>query len=87
MKFISCWLSDGRSVDLPVVQGIFKHLPLEKLRVQLTDPLVLKKYTEEGIRRTTWSVLRAFSPDWIKECFAGMDVPEARRRAILFLLG
>jgi hypothetical protein len=76
----------GREVELPVVQGILKHLDVEQLSALLEDPAVAVKYTIECLRVAPWPILRLFPRSWLLECLPKARLREGRVRAIEFLL-
>jgi len=77
---------DGSAVEIPVVQGILKHLGIEDLLRLLTDPDVALKYTLEALRIAPWPVLRHFPRSWLLECLPKARLPEGRARAVEFML-
>jgi len=77
---------DGSAVEIPVVQGILKHLGVEDLSRILTDPDVALKYTLEALRIAQWPVLRHFPRSWLLECLPKARLPEGRARAVEFML-
>ncbi len=77
---------DGTTVEIPVVQGILKHLDVDELTRVLTDPQVALKYTLEALRIAPWPVLRLFPRSWLLECLPRARLPEGRARAVEFML-
>jgi hypothetical protein len=77
---------DGRAVELPVVQGILKHLGEDELGRLLANPDVALKYTLEALRIAPWPVLRHFPRGWLLECLPKARLPEGRARAVEFML-
>ncbi len=79
--------SDGNPIELPVVQGILKHLDEHELARLLQDRDVALKYTLEALRIAPWPVLRHFPRSWLLECLPRAGLPEGRARAVEFMLG
>ncbi len=79
-------LPDGQSLEIPVVQGIFKHASADALFDLLKDPEVAAKYTREALRIAPWQVLRHFPREWLKTCLSQAHLPEGRTRALEYLL-
>lgn len=79
-------LPDGTAVEIPVVQGILKHLDVDELARLLEDPDVALKYTLEALRIAPWPVLRHFPRSWLLECLPKACLPDPRARAVEFML-
>ena len=77
---------DGSTVEIPVVQGILKHLDEDELARLLENPDVALKYTLEALRIAPWPVLRHFPRSWLLECLPKARLPEGRARAVEFML-
>lgn len=77
---------DGASIPLPVFMGVLKHPTERQLCELLTRPEVARKYTYEALRKLPWPALRQFPHDWLRACLAGSKLPNARRRAVEFML-
>jgi hypothetical protein len=67
--------------------GIFKHASAEMLRELLKKPAAAKKYTLESLRVAPWSVMREFSPSWLRQHIDEAGLGPMRKKAILFMLG
>lgn len=77
---------DGSAVELPVVQGVLKHLGEDELTRLLANPDVALKYTLEALRVAPWPVLRHFPRRWLLECLPKAGLPVGRARAVEFML-
>ena len=83
---VVCRMPDVGDLNLPVVQGIFKHLAPDALSELLKDPQIARKYTLEALRVAPWPVLGLFPREWLKTCLRDADLPEGRTRALEFML-
>ena len=83
---VVCRLPDGEAIEIPVVQGILKHLNPTQLADLLTDPEVALKYTLEALRVAPWPVLSRFPRDWLIACLPQASLREGRARALDFML-
>ena len=83
---VAVQLPAGEEIEIPVVQGILKHLSPEALFELLKDPQVARKYTLEALRVAPWQVLRHFPREWLKACLPQARLPEGRARALEFML-
>jgi hypothetical protein len=83
---VSCSLPDGRSLDLPVVNGILKHPSERTLPGLLTDPEIARKYTIAALRKASWKILRHFPTWWLIECLDTAELPPGRLNALRFML-
>ncbi len=77
---------DGSTIEIPVVQGILKHLGVQDLARLLADPHVALKYTVEALRIAPWPVLRLFPRAWLLECLPMAGLSDRRARAVAFML-
>ena len=84
---VICQMPGAREVEMPVVQGIFKHATPEMLFELLKDPQVALKITLEALRIASWPVLRLFPRDYLKACLPAAELREGRLRALEFMLG
>lgn len=82
----TCTTDGGDLVRLPIFAGILKHPTAAQLADLLDDPAVVRKYTQEALRKAPWSALRLFPRDWLLTCFAHAELPEGRRRALEYML-
>jgi hypothetical protein len=78
--------TDGGQLSLPVVPGILKHPRKDQLAELLLDSDVARKYTREALRKAPSQVLSHFPAWWLRVCLEDADIPESRRRALVFLL-
>ena len=83
---VTCELSPGRSVSIPIIAGILKHPHPDQLRSLLTVPDVVEKYTMEALRKASWPILRQFPREWLRECLDRAHLKPSRRKALAFLL-
>ena len=83
---VTCRLRDGTRVLVPVTPGLLKHPEVPELRRLLRDPVVVRKYTVEALRRAPWPVLREFPRAWLLRCMRRAPLTPGRRRALKFLL-
>ena len=83
---VTCVLTSGQRIDIPVVQGILKHPRIESLRQLLKDPDAAFKYTREAIRIAPWQVLREFPRHWLHMVMKESDIRPGRVRALNFML-
>lgn len=84
---VSCTIDGGEVIDVPVFGGILKHPDLDQLRELLRDPVVVRKYTHEALRRAPWSALQQFPRSWLLARLADAKLPAPRRHALDFMLG
>ncbi len=77
---------DEQQLRVPVFAGVLKHPTLPQLRELLSDPVVVRKYTREALRRLPWIALRRFPRSWLAACLPSADLSEGRRRALEFML-
>lgn len=77
----------GQTVQLPVIPGILKHPSIEQLPALLENPRVVRTYTTLALQKASWQVLKQFPKDWLTEGIPEAQLPDARKRALLFLLG
>lgn len=84
--YATCTLSRGRTLRVPVIVGIFKHLERQELKAALSDPDVVRKYTGEALRVANWFALRDFPPRWLRECMPRARLSRNRRAALNFML-
>ena len=84
---VVCTTESGELIEVPVFAGILKHPDSEQLRELLTDPVVVRKYTCEALRKAPWSALRRFPRAWLIDCMPHARLRSGRRRAFQFLLG
>jgi hypothetical protein len=78
---------DGARVRLPLFGGILKHPTLDQLRVMLEDPVVVRRYVREALRKAPWNALRRFPRALLLDCMADADLTPGRRGALELLLG
>ena len=83
---VTCELSPGRSVSIPIIAGILKHPHPDQLRSLLVVPDVVEKYTMEALRKASWPILRQFPREWLRECLDRAHLKPSRREALTFLL-
>ena len=83
---VTCVVDEAR-MDIPVFGGILKHPTLEQLRELLTDPVVVRRYTCEALRKAPWNALRDFPRALLIACLPLAILPDGRRRALELLLG
>jgi hypothetical protein len=76
----------NEEINIPVFQGILKHLKNEDLQKLLNNYYTIRKYTQEAIKKASWPLLRQFPGSWIRTCMKDLSIPPARREAIEFLL-
>ncbi len=76
----------GVSLDVPVFGGILKHPTLDQLEGLLSDPVVVRKYAREALRKAPWCALRRFPRVLLIACLAQADLPDGRRRAVELML-
>jgi hypothetical protein len=82
---IACAI-DAEAFEIPVFAGILKHPTIEQLRVLLVDPVVVRKYTCEALRKAPWAALRRFPPSLLRRWLDDADMRRERRAALAFLL-
>jgi hypothetical protein len=82
-----CTLASGEQLEVPVFPGILKHPAPDTLGELLTDPIVVKKYTLEALRRAPWPVLKHFDRAWLLACLDEARLSDRRRGALRFMLG
>jgi len=82
---VTCMV-DGVPIDVPVFGGILKHPTIDQLHELLTDPVVVRRYTCEALRKAPWNALRHFSRALLIASLPLADVPDGRRRALELLL-
>jgi hypothetical protein len=78
---------DEAPVDVPVFGGILKHPTIEQLCELLTEPVVVRRYTCEALRKAPWHALRRFPRSLLVEFLPLAGIPDGRRRALELLLG
>ena len=84
---VTCVVAPGEPpLEVPVFGGILKHPTTEQLAELLTDPVVVRKYTLEALRKAPWSALRRFPRGWLIACLRDARLPDGRRRALELLL-
>jgi len=84
---ITCELSPGNEITVPVVPGILKHPRPEELPALLSRPSVVRKYTMLALSKASWPILRQFPRAWLKLCLENARLKHSRRQALMFLLG
>lgn len=77
---------DGAPVDVPVFSGILKHPTIEQLCELLIEPVVVRRYTCEALRKAPWHALRRFPRSLLVECLPLATIPDGRLRALELLL-
>ena len=77
---------DGAPVDVPVFGGILKHPTIEQLCELLTEPVVVRRYTSEALRKAPWHALRCFPRALLIASLRTAQLPDGRRRALELLL-
>jgi hypothetical protein len=82
-----CTTEAGQALEVPIFAGILKHPSADQLAKLLTDPIVVRKYSVEALRRAPWKALRRFPRAWLLTCLGRAEIPEARRKALEFMLG
>ena len=83
---VTCEVSRGRTIEVPVIPGILKHPTLDSLAALLKKPHVMRKYTLEALQTASWPVLRQFPREWLKELLQDTTMRPSRLRALAFLL-
>lgn len=83
---VKCSLPTGKEIEVPVVQGILKHLTTDSLRGFLKNPDAARKYTIEALRKAPWPVLRQFPHGWLRDCIEDAHLEPRRSRALAFML-
>jgi hypothetical protein len=83
---VVCTLEDGVQLDVPVFVGILKHPTAQQLEQLLQDPVVVRKYTLEALKKAPWNMLRQFPRSWLESCMAEAELPPGRRKAVEFML-
>lgn len=82
---LSCEITPGQVVTLPVFIGIFKHATRKDLIDILQRPGVSRRYVHECLCIAPWQVLKEFPNQILLQELGAANLPLSRRRALEFL--
>ena len=82
----TCTFPTGKEINLPVVQGILRHLAPASLHELLRNPDVARNYTREALKVAPWSVLREFPRPWLISVMEETAIRPGRARVLDFML-